>query len=428
MGIKDLFITPIYFILFSIIAYWIRPFVTTRETRKYFIPSLFVRFGGAILSGIIYQYYYSWGDTYSYFRDARLIYEYFITDPVNGLRIIFFSESSVFDLHSITNRLWYFGALPEFSTVKIVSFFSLFTFHTYSATALIFAIFSFSGNWAFYSVLVEKFPGLGRKLGIYTLFIPSVIFWGSGIFKDTITYGSLLWMFYGLFNWIEFRRRKPFYLIIIILGFVPIFFIKKYILICFVGTVIFWILYRLFARIKSRVFRFLLAPFILVISIGGSVWGAFLVGEEDRKYSIDNIAKTAMVTAYDIRYGSGKDAGSGFTLGVLDGTWQSMLILAPQAINVSLFRPYIWEVRNPLMLLSSLEGLIILVLTILTFSKRYAWVQLFKNPLIVFMLLFALLFAFAVGVSSFNFGTLSRYKIPFMPFYLGAIAILRYKK
>jgi hypothetical protein len=31
------------------------------------------------------------------------------------------------------------------------------------------------------------------------------------------------------------------------------------------------------------------------------------------------------------------------------------------------------------------------------------------------------MFAFAVGVSTFNFGTLTRYKIPLMPFYALAL-------
>ncbi|HRA12632.1 MAG TPA: hypothetical protein PKX31_13225, partial [Chitinophagaceae bacterium] len=44
-----------------------------------------------------------------------------------------------------------------------------------------------------------------------------------------------------------------------------------------------------------------------------------------------------------------------------------------------------------------------------------------------FCLVFTLIFAFAVGISSYNFGTLSRYKIPCLPFYAVALIVIFYK-
>ena len=40
------------------------------------------------------------------------------------------------------------------------------------------------------------------------------------------------------------------------------------------------------------------------------------------------------------------------------------------------------------------------------------------KPPVFFCLTFALIFAFGVGVSTLNFGTLSRYKIPVLPYYI----------
>ena len=45
----------------------------------------------------------------------------------------------------------------------------------------------------------------------------------------------------------------------------------------------------------------------------------------------------------------------------------------------------------------------------------------------VMCLLFALSFAFVVGISTYNFGSLSRYKIPCTPFYMLFILILLFK-
>jgi len=148
--------------------------------------------------------------------------------------------------------------------------------------------------------------------------------------------------------------------------------------------------------------------------------------EEDSKYSIDKIAKTSMITAYDIRYGWGarEGIGSGYSLGELDGTWQSMLSLAPGGINVALFRPYLWEVRNPLMLLSALESLITLFFTLyVLFGVGLKFPRYLKSE-VIFCFVFVLIFAFGVGISSYNFGTLSRYKIPLLPYYFSALALI----
>ena len=119
-------------------------------------------------------------------------------------------------------------------------------------------------------------------------------------------------------------------------------------------------------RIRSVALRVFVFPLIIVF-LGFSVYYSIVkVGEGDRKYAIETLAKTARVTAYDIRFQTGKDAGSGYILGELDDSFSTMLKLAPPAINVSLFRPYLWEVKNPLMLLSSLESMFFLILTLTT--------------------------------------------------------------
>jgi hypothetical protein len=50
-----------------------------------------------------------------------------------------------------------------------------------------------------------------------------------------------------------------------------------------------------------------------------------------------------------------------------------------------------------------------------------------KDPNIQFCLIFTVIFAFAVGISSANFGTLSRYRIPCLPLYGLALVLIYYR-
>ena len=74
------------------------------------------------------------------------------------------------------------------------------------------------------------------------------------------------------------------------------------------------------------------------------------------------------------------------------------------------------------MLISAVESFAILLLTLyILFYARSVLHRVITNPLLLFCILFSLTFAFAVGVSTFNFGTLVRYKIPMIPFYIIAL-------
>ncbi|MEP0984466.1 hypothetical protein [Ekhidna sp.] len=424
MGVKDLIITPVYLGLFTLLAYFLRPYVTSKATRKYFLPALWVRFIGAIALGLIYQFYYDGGDTFNYFtHGSRWIWEAFLENPLKGIQLLADNGSypRTPETFEYSSRIWYYGDVKSFTIVRIVALFDLFTLHTYSASALFFAVFSFSGQWAMYVVIHKLYPNR-KYLHIPLLFIPSVIFWGSGILKDTITLGALGWLTWVVLNVLIIKKRRGLSIFIGLLAAMLIIQIKSYILLSFLPMVFLLIFLLNMSRIKNRAMKIVLMPFLLLIVSGLGMLATVYASTDE--YNIDNIAQRAAVTSYDIRYGWGArtQGDGGYDIGVLDGSWQSMVKLAPQAIVVSLFRPFLWEVKNPLMLLSALESAIVLLVCLrLLISGKLN--QIFKDPFLIFCIAFSLLFAFAVGVSTGNFGTLMRYKIPMIPFFFTSLIV-----
>ena len=179
-------------------------------------------------------------------------------------------------------------------------------------------------------------------------------------------------------------------------------------------------LFRSASEFASRAARFVVA-FLL----GSAYYTVIKIGEDDERYAVTRLAATARITAYDIRYWSGRFAGSGYSLGELDGSFESMVRLAPQAINVSLFRPYLWEVKNILMLFSAVESLVLLGVCVYVIGKQRVRIfSALSDPNILFAVSFALVFAFAIGVSTYNFGTLVRYKVPLLPFMVTALILI----
>lgn len=422
MGIQDFIVTPFYFFIFLLLAYLVRPMFTNAQTKPYFIPGLLVKFIGALALGMIYQFYYGGGDTFNFHtHGSHWIWQAFMDEPTKGIQLFLSNGSHHGSTYQYSSHIWFFRDAASMFVIKITAFFDLFTFGTYSATALFFAAFAFSGHWALFTVFQKHYPSVTKHLAIACIFIPSVIFWGSGILKDSITLAALCWMTYALFRMALFSRFTLINILLFLFMGWMIYSIKIYILLCFlVGSSIFLYL-QYISKVRSVLIKIMIAPMLMVFFLGGGYLALNKISEDDSRYALDKIGETAMITAYDIRYGWGARQGenSGYTLGELDGSIGSLIRLAPQGIIVTLFRPWIWEVKNPLMLLAALESMIFLALTLylLTTQKWKLILHQLKHPVTLFCLSFALMFAFAVGVSTFNFGTLMRYKIPVMPFY-----------
>ncbi len=430
MEYRDLIVTPILIILVYIMAYLIRPYVADGITKRYFIPALTAKIIGALALGFLYQFYYGGGDTFNYHTlGSRHIWEAFIDSPAKGFDLLFADGSHARGVYRYSSKIVFLHDPSSYFIVRTAAFFDLITFSSYSATAVLFSLVGFTGGWAFFVTMYRLRPDLHKWIALAILFIPSVVFWGSGLMKDTITFACLGLLTYSLDKLYRREHIIRAGLLTLLCAFI-IFAVKKYILLCFLPAVLLWFYLRQVKAIKSQMVKIITVPFLMLFIGGASYYSIVVVSEGDRRYSLDKIAETAMITAYDIRYWTGRDAGSGYSLGELDGSFSSMVKLAPQAINVSLFRPYLWEVQNPLMLLSALEGMALLLFTLFVLYKRrgYLMKAMRETPVVMFCLVFSVTFAFAVGVSTFNFGTLSRYKIPLLPYYaLALIFILFYE-
>jgi hypothetical protein len=166
----------------------------------------------------------------------------------------------------------------------------------------------------------------------------------------------------------------------------------------------------------------LLTVTLLMVMIGLQVFGSYL-GE----YSLDQILQKAVKTQQDLvreAYGT-----NSYNIGEFDPTVAGILSKVPAALNLALFRPFIWDARNPVMILSGLENLFMLGFSIyILLNIRFFTLikSLFGNPLLIFAFLFALFFAFSVGLTTANYGALVRLKIPCIPFYLSSLFILYY--
>lgn len=430
IGLKDFLLLPFYLAIIYALAYSSRnkQYSIRHPLRKYYIPALTVRLLGAVGLGVVYQFYYGYGgDTGSYFYNSKLIAEYFTKDPGIFFDLVFKPVLATLDVRMLINwndSVFGFNEANYFP-IRILAILQLFTFGTYLPCALFFGFMAFSATWKSYMAFVNLFPALYKEFSKAVLFMPSVFFWGSGILKDSISMAALCWLFYSSYALFILGEKKIKNSIIIFSTLFVIVLVKAYIAMAFVPGLMIWIFLTYKDKIRSQALRIVSLPFLVVLITVFSYLSYQRIAAQDARFSADRIQTQAVVVNTVI-----SDAGSKINIGVTEGMGPAQLLrIAPIAIVTAIFRPLLFEVRNPLMLLSALEGTYIIYLFGLVIFK-IGVAKSFRiaagTPLVLFSLIFTLVFAFAVGFSTSNFGTLVRYKIPFVPFFMASLFIIIY--
>ncbi|WP_338762337.1 hypothetical protein WAF17_17430 [Bernardetia sp. ABR2-2B] len=431
INLQDLFLTPVYLLLIYGILFFMRTSIVDKEMKNYFIIGYTVKVIGAIFFGLVFQFVYGYGDTFFYFAGASIAREAFFNDMLSYWEIIFQNMDNYSTPHTYyyAYRMPYYGDPGSFAVNKIGSIFSILSFDTYTVNCLFFALLSFTGSWQMYKAWVDIYPMLKKQLAWAIFFVPSVFFWASGIVKDSVTFSALCFAF-SAFHFGIIRRRKLYINILLLLVcFYTIYLIKLYILLCFIPACGWWFYAQYSSQIKSQFLRFVFAPIFLVIGVGVAYY-AFSNLIQGTEYDLDKVAQEAYITADWIHQMSTEGSAYDIGLDQMDGTIQGLIKLYPKGIFITLFRPFIWEIKNFNMALAGLENLVILFLTIRVF-KNQKWATILKrlrtHQMVVVCLIFTFFFSGIIGIVSSNFGTLVRYRIPVLPFYMIALVILAYK-
>mgnify|MGYP005755645095 CR=1 FL=1 len=379
--------------------------------KKHLLPALGLKLLAGILMGLLYHHYYHEGDTLT-FKNASLILSDYARQNISGYsKLIFFNafESEAF------RATVPFSRFPEFSNsfffIKILSLLNLLTNDLYYLNALYLSLFSFLGTATLVAALVKRFPKYKMAALLAFLYFPSVVFWSSGVLKDAVLFGSMCWVMATAVKLAEERRLSitswllmPFMLYVFVR-------IKFFMALIAIPLFLLYILVRIMAA-KTSLLKYTWQQHLALLLGFGMVGmlGLYFVLGYNNAFFFNNLVDT-----YEGILKLSQDRPH-IQFDQLEPNAGSFLLNAPEAFFSAVFRPFIWEAVSVLYLLMALENLFILVLAIL------AAFSLFRNglkeftPLQLAFILLIVSFGVIIGLSTPNFGTLSRYRIVFLPF------------
>ncbi len=431
--LSDIFLVPAYLLAILLIAGMIAS--RKKETDplyRYYVPALFLKIAGGLLFTAVYTFYYPGGDCHAYFWNSKVLVNLGFKHPEPFFSILagnttpenrsFFDQSTGFP----TKTMFLKGG-ESFAVARFMVPFSLLGLKHMLLATILLDVFSFYGIWKFFRMVCGFYPAYHRKLAIAVLFIPSLLFWGSGIMKDTFTLTAALWSATNIFSVFLFRKKIFGNLAMLIVNMYILVSLKPYIAVALIPCLALAVAHQHALRIGNRLLGLFFAPTLIIAGIFGGISMLSLFGSMMGTYSsIEGALSKAQINQQDLirseQYGT-----HSFDIGPFDASVGGLFTKAPQAVIAGLFRPFLWEAGNAVMLISGLENTILILLTIyVLFSvrPRQTIAYFASQPYLLFALVFSLIFAFSVGLSTANFGALVRYRIPGIPFFASILAIL----
>ena len=377
---------------------------------KYYKLAFYVKLIAAISFSIIYIYKYDGGDTAAYWDTAQKFNNLFYLKPAK-----FFEE--IFSTIPFSSRYYSFdittGVPPEWIYNEKDALLTFLTFRSYFAMTFLCAYFSFRASWKLFEMGIKYNASSERNLAIGALLLPSTAFWCTGISKDTIVYCCVIYALDLLFCFFDKSIKKGF-----------VFYLKLF------------IIYFLLSNIRDFMLLTALAPFIFAFGIkysnrpGISNFSKFFIqfilvlliftgmAIFFSSSKAVEITQEAQVIQTDLKNNS-EYGGAKYDLGITDFTPLGMLKAMPISIFTAFYRPFLWEAGSLFILISALETLVLLLLSvnliirsgIVLFIKRIR-----ENEFLVMAAVFSLILGFFAGYTSGLFGVLVRFKAPLLPF------------
>lgn len=387
--------------------------------RPYVWVSAIAHMLSAIVMILLTKYFFGGGDLIAYHNHGARVSQILYAD--------FFAQAPDFFIYLIgqdTGRRLFFEQSSTGSMMAVSAWLHYPMRGSLYGKCMLIALLGIPSKYLIYKGMSSFFSTHAhRMILIACMLLPSTVFWTSGMLKEPMAMLGMGPLVYGTSLLIHGKMRLRGLLFTAFGGFIISIF-KAYILFPWiVAAMLCFYWHRQVSRGKRP--GLLSNPIYLVVVLVLSVGGITALGELFPRYSISSLAdEINNLQTIGQRIGG----GSNYSLGTAAPSGSSaQLSLLPLGLFFSLFRPFFFEVRNAALLLNALETTFFLILWVRMFwvkGPRQIVRTILATPGLVGFVAFVLLFGAVVGIATTNVGTLSRYRIPMMPFYVSVLLLL----
>ncbi|MEP1790582.1 hypothetical protein [Reichenbachiella sp.] len=313
-------------------------------------------------------------------------------------------------LKSVTERTVANQPVRAIYFVRILAIIKWLTHADYWMLSAYFSLFSFLGCAYLADKIARWKSELAYPAHIAFLYYPSIVFWSSGLLKESLAFGALTFLVGTYFSRYQSRKLHAGNIFIAAVALLIIVFIKYYIAAALIPLLIYLALYHMSFWSKTGVSGIWKKTGLLMVVLALPI--LLFLSWLSPNLSYGELWRVMQASHYE--YIRLVPDGALHTLTWFGSNLDTVVNL-PYLGFSGIFRPLIGEDMTFPAVLSSLENSVLLVAAVISFSLFFKVRRQFSPELLAVIIYISGLSIF-LSYSAPNFGTLARFKIYYVPF------------
>jgi len=389
-----------FVVFYILLCFWIFPKISFIKNAKLTDTEIRILLFIKLFSGIFCAWYFrktfANGDHSSINEIGKIEYGYLVSDPK-----LFFSSLAI-DIKSygwggVFESSYSFWANLRFNLLfKFVAILNIISKGNFYFNSMIFSSLVFFGHISFFRVFRQMYPGYKYSLLAICFFIPSVWLYTSCVHKDGFVFLAIAFscfIFYSYLHNKDSIRIK--HVLVFVLSIMMIFVFRNYIVVAILPAMFIAIACKTFPNKKRLLIPVVYSLFGLLFFLSG-----FLPG---------SLNLPAAVANRRLDFAQLVEANTNMPMNNLTPDFSGFAINLPQAINHSLFRPYLWEAFGSSVSLAALELFFyqLVIIYFLFYGRKKNWLAYNFN---IFGLAFFINMMLIIGYTIPNIGAIVRYR------------------
>lgn len=393
----------IWLLLLSWLVTKVKFFTQTGLSKPQLISFFLLKVMAGIFYGWIGLYYGGLAkmqDTWNFHFSSLEDYNLLLRDPGDFISNLFkdpYESSGVDAFFGSDNSYW--NDLKGNLFIKILSLFNLLSTGNYYINVIFYSFITLFGPLATYRVMSDVFPTRKTQVLLATFLVPSFIYWTSGIHKEGLIFTGISLVIYAMYFGLKEKKWGVRRISSLIIGLLLLLALRNFIFVIIVAAVVTWILANRFPQKGLAVFAIAYILFILLF---------FTLRYIDERFDFPRAVVEKQKAFLNLEPGNSTIATK-----ALNASAGSFLKNIPQAVNLSMLRPFPGDVKHILSLAAAIEIELLLLLFLLFLLLRRR--ENNHNILIYFCVFFSLSLLLAIGFTNNNLGAIVRYRSVIIP-------------
>ena len=354
--------------------------------------------------GIYYGNHAQMVDTWSYHYGSIQEYKLLYENPHEYLVNLFRDPYDDGVTKFLSSNKSYWNDLKGNIFIKVLSIFNVFSFGHYYTNVIFYSFISMFGPIAIYRVMNEVYPGKKLQVLIAVFLIPSFLYWASGLHKEGLIFLGFSLVIYNFYFALRRSKFSTANILLILLGLLVVVTLRNFLIIILVPALLAWFLATRFPKKPLAVFGICYLSFVIFFFTAG-----YINSNLDFPQAVVTKQKEFVALL----------GNSSVPMKELEPTFSSFILNTPQAVSLSMLRPYPSDVKHILSLAAAVETASLLFLAFLFLALknrngRYAT----SSTFVYFCLFLSFSVLITIGYAVNNLGAIVRYRSIVLPLLL----------